>query len=132
MDARDRAEAIFTAVSNGETIFFKAGDKWRIVGPADTITSCYQRIQVTKREGDTVEVVTTDLEDVREVRGLRYRIASFRRPVASAERSESTERRYTTVRNSAFGAGRVYHDQPGATQYDDGSGRYNVQIWDNS
>lgn len=43
-----------------------------------------------------------------------------------------TGRPYTEVRNSLYGPGRVYHDQPGATQYDDGSGTYKVQIWDNS
>lgn len=38
---------------------------------------------------------------------------------------------YRTVQDGAFGEGRVYSDQPGATQYDDGSGHYAVQIWDN-
>jgi hypothetical protein len=41
-------------------------------------------------------------------------------------------RAYTEVRSSLYGPGRVYADQPGATQYDDGSGRYSIQIWDNS
>lgn len=39
---------------------------------------------------------------------------------------------YTEVDSPLYGPGRVYDDQPGATQYDDGSGRYSVQIWDNS
>lgn len=36
------------------------------------------------------------------------------------------------TKSSAYGEGRVYHDQPGATQYDDGSGTYKIQIWDES
>lgn len=53
--------------------------------------------------------------------------------IASADAEDrETPRRYRTVRNAAFGDGRVYDDQPGATQYDDGSGRYGIQIWDNS
>lgn len=45
---------------------------------------------------------------------------------------EETHRRYDVVQHGMFGEGRVYRDQPGATQYDDGSGRYSVQIWDNA
>ena len=38
---------------------------------------------------------------------------------------------YTKVNRGVFDAAtRRYHAQPGATQYDDGSGRYNVQIGD--
>lgn len=130
----ERAEAIFAAVSAGQTIFFKAGDQWRIIGPADVITSHYQRVEVTKKDGSTVEVSTTSLDPVREVRGLRYRAASFRR-VSDLEQqhvTRSSPRRYATVPNAAFGPGRRYTDQPGATQYDDGSGCYNIQIWDES
>lgn len=38
---------------------------------------------------------------------------------------------YTMKNSSVYGEGRIYPDQPGATYYDDGSGRFNVQIWDN-
>lgn len=37
---------------------------------------------------------------------------------------------YHTVHHSFYGTGRVYDDQPGATQYDNGTGSYTVQIWD--
>jgi hypothetical protein len=39
-------------------------------------------------------------------------------------------RTYKTVHNGTYGTGRRYADQSGAVQYDDGSGRYSVQIWD--
>jgi hypothetical protein len=52
--------------------------------------------------------------------------------LATVEQDETGGRGYRTVHNGAFGEGRIYHDQPGATQYDsDGSGRYSTQIWDN-
>jgi len=38
---------------------------------------------------------------------------------------------YRTVASATYGPGRVHADMPGATQYDDGSGRYAIQIWDN-
>jgi hypothetical protein len=44
----------------------------------------------------------------------------------------TSPRRYTEVHSAAFGTGRRYHSQPGATQYDDGSGNYGIQIWDNA
>lgn len=50
--------------------------------------------------------------------------------LATVER-ETVGRSYRTVHDGAFGEGRIYADQPGATQYDDGSGHYAVQIWDN-
>ena len=131
--ASARAEAIYTAVNSGQTIFFKAGDQWRIVGPANAITSAYQRVQVTKKDGSTVEVSTTSVDPVREVRGLSYRVASFRRVVEPQHAAPAASgRRYATTPDRGFGPGRRFADQPGATQYDDGSGRYNVQIWDES
>lgn len=57
---------------------------------------------------------------------------------AQAAREEATaaararQPRYTTVHSSAFGEGRIYAETPGATNYDDGSGQFNVQIWENS
>lgn len=63
---------------------------------------------------------------------LQQREAQDAARETQAAEATAPRRRYTTVRNAAFGDGRVYADQPGATQYDDGSGRYGVQIWDNS
>lgn len=46
-----------------------------------------------------------------------------RKPVAQ-------QRPYRTV-NTFMGPGRIYHDEPGCTYYDDGSGRFAIQMWDN-
>lgn len=55
------------------------------------------------------------------------------RAAETDRQAETTSQRpYVEVRSSVYGPGRVYRDNPGATQYDDGSGRYSVQIWDNS
>lgn len=59
------------------------------------------------------------------------REAATTKALATVERPETVGRSYRTVRDGAFGEGRIYADQPGATQYDDGSGRFSVQIWDN-
>lgn len=63
---------------------------------------------------------------------LQHREAQDAARAAGPTEADAPARRYTTVHHAAFGDGRVYDDQPGATQYDDGSGRYGVQIWDNS
>lgn len=60
------------------------------------------------------------------------RIADNARSRAAATAPSSPAPVYSEVRNSTFGTGRRYHSQPGATQYDDGSGHYSVQIWDNA
>lgn len=58
--------------------------------------------------------------------------AAQREAVTTAALATAGTGAYRTVRNSAFGEGRIYRNQPGATQYDsDGSGRYSTQIWDN-
>ncbi len=65
-------------------------------------------------------------------------VAAYQRRVAEWERrmaetaAQSSGRPYDVVDGGFYGPGRRYHDQPGATQYDDGSGRYNTQIWDNA
>jgi len=46
-------------------------------------------------------------------------------------RPATPTRRYRTVQSDIFGPGRIYHDEPGATYYDDGSGRFTIQMWDN-
>ena len=50
---------------------------------------------------------------------------------AAAYEASTTRKGYTTKRSSTYGEGRVYDDQPGATQYDSGNGKFSVQIWDN-
>lgn len=39
---------------------------------------------------------------------------------------------YRTVLSPVYGEGRVYDEQPGATQYRGSAGEYSVQIWDES
>lgn len=60
------------------------------------------------------------------------REATTAEALATVEPAETIGRGgYRTVHDGAFGEGRIYRTQRGATQYDDGSGRFNVQIWDN-
>lgn len=60
-------------------------------------------------------------------------IAEKRREAeAQAPAARPVAKPYTEVDSPTYGHGRRYRAQPGATQYDDGSGRYSVQIWDNS
>jgi hypothetical protein len=128
-----KQERIFKQVAAGKTIFTKVDDQWMIVGPAADITCMFQRVTVTKADGTTSEVSTIELYPVKEVRGVQYRVAKFRRVSdASTTQTSTPQRGYRTV-SGALGTGRVYHDQPGATHYDDdGSGRYTTQLWDNS
>jgi len=50
---------------------------------------------------------------------------------ASQRPLRSTRGGYTTKRGSVYGEGRVYDDMPGATHYDNGNGKFSIQIWDN-
>lgn len=44
----------------------------------------------------------------------------------------ATTAEYREVTSPLYGAGRVYADQPGATQYRNERGEYSIQIWDES
>lgn len=87
--------------------------------------------------------LATDLFATREEAGAAIpRLVEFHKSIlrsnkeadaaAQAKMPLSTDSPYRTVHSSLYGEGRRYHSQPGATQYDDGSGRFNVQIWDES
>jgi hypothetical protein len=78
---------------------------------------------------DAIPVLLSALSD--RLDKAAQREAATTEALATVEAAQPAGRRYRTVHNGAFGEGRIYHDQPGATQYDDGSGTYSVQIWDN-
>lgn len=128
MDAKAKAQAIFDAVKAGRTVFTRATDQWMIVGPTDQIKPD-QTVAVTKANGDQSIVMVTEITGTHERQGVRYSVARFTR---DPEPHPATRDGYRTVNSPVYGPGRVYHAQPGATQYDDGTGRYNTQIWDNS
>lgn len=87
-----------------------------------------QRFYTTREEADlalvnAIRVHAANMEFVATKRQESEAQAPAARPAAKP---------YTEVDSPLYGHGRRYDVQPGATQYDDGSGRYNVQIWDNS
>jgi hypothetical protein len=57
--------------------------------------------------------------------------AAAAEPPALAEPQPRKNDSYRTVHN-IFGEGRIYADMPGATHYKGTSGKYDVQIWDES
>lgn len=63
---------------------------------------------------------------------VQRRVDAHRAQQHDAQQTETATQPYTTVHSGLYGEGRRYDHTPGATQYDDGSGRYNVQIWDES
>lgn len=74
---------------------------------------------------------------------LFERYETLRGAAAAAERAEGATDKdaaalvasvptHTAVRSPIYGEGIRYADQAGATQYRGDSGRYNVQIWDES
>lgn len=129
---RATQEAIFTAVAAGQTVFTKAPTGWMVVGPAAVI-KVGKHVLVTKKDGSTSEVRIVKVNPPKSARGVNYAVATFAKlPPADRVTPAAKREGYTTVHSAAFGQGRRYHAQPGATQYDDGSGTYRVQIWDNA
>lgn len=129
---RAKAEAIFAAVNAGQTVFTRNGDIWMIVGPdADIHPGAH--VSVTKANGELVPVVVDEVGGRREKRGVAYAVATFHKAPKPQPAQATTERTYDAVRPGWFGAGRRYHDTPGATHYDsDGTGDYTTQLWDES
>lgn len=125
----------FEQAKAGKILFTKAQTGWMIIGPAEKITKDAV-VDVTKADGTTKAVHVTRIDGTYTREGFTYSVAEFTKTATEieAEQLASNNRRsgYTTVQNAAFGPGRRYHSQPGATQYDDGSGTYPVQIWDNA
>jgi len=129
---RTTQEAIFAAVSAGQTVYTKAPSGWMIVGPAADIVEG-ATVTVTKRDGSTSQVRVGPVGGIRTTRGVEYQVAGFTKiPTPAPRPAEKPRTGFDLVPNAMFGTGRRYRAQPGATQYDDGSGRYRVQIWDNS
>lgn len=76
MDERERAERLFRAVAAGRTVFFKVGDNWEIIGPAEAIQPG-ARVTVTQASGQQRTVVATVILRGGIVRGIAYRTARF-------------------------------------------------------
>ncbi len=74
-----RARRLFELVKQGKIVFFKAGDSWDIVGPADAIKPG-ATVTVNKADGTTDEVVVTQIMAERTVEGVATRTATFTRP----------------------------------------------------
>jgi hypothetical protein len=126
---------MFEEAKAGKIFFTKAPSGWMIIGAADKIQKD-AIVDVTKADGTTKAVRVTRIDSTHTREGFTYSVAEFGKTATEieAEQLARANRRdgYTVVQNAAFGPGRRYHSQPGATQYDDGSGTYSVQIWDNA
>jgi hypothetical protein len=138
-EAERKAQAMMDQIKAGKTIFTKAHDQWMIVGPAADIT-VGAIVTATRQNGETSTVRVDQVHVTATRQGVTYSTATFHNvtivPAATAVEPTTDETpavdTYKTTGHAFFGAGRRYNSQRGATQYDDGSGRYNVQIWDNS
>ena len=115
-DAQAKAPAPGTVAAT----FAKAGSAWAVrVAAADY------------REGATATVTTR--AGAKKAVTLGAKIGERYGDVIAEFTEQATKRdAHTVVDSPIYGRGCRYADQPGATQYDDGSGRYNVQIWDES
>lgn len=120
--AQRKAQEMVTAVNAGQTLFIKTAGAWTIVGPIDDIKVGYP-VLVTKADGTTSEVVVTKILKSKRGEACQWASAEFRNARRVAPRTG-----YTEVVSSAYGTGRRYHAQPGATVYNQGK----TQIWDNS
>lgn len=97
-----------------------------VICDLDTGKSLSSRRYPTEADADAdIPTVLADVARRREA----HAATNARQQHAAADRQD---RQYKTVRSGTYGTGRVYADQPGATQYDDGSGTYGIQIWDNA
>ena len=93
MTDRSRAQRLFDQVQQGKVVFFKAGDAWDILGPAEDIQPG-QKVTVTKASGETTQVVVTEIMVERTVRGVATRTARFVR----AGIADSTTERHAPER----------------------------------
>jgi len=133
-EAERKAQAMMDQIKAGKTIFTKAHEEWMIVGPAADLT-VDAIVTATRQNGETSTVRVVKVHVTATRQGVTYSTATFRNVTVAAtpvEDEAMADDTYTTTEHAFFGEGRRYASQPGATQYDDGSGRYNVQIWDNS
>jgi hypothetical protein len=139
-EAERKAQAMMDQIKAGKTIFTKARDEWMIVGPAADITAG-AIVTATKQGGETSTVRVVKVHVTATRQGTTYSTATFRNvtivpaaPVVEPVEDEaSVVDSYKVVNGGiAYGYGRRYASQRGATQYDDGSGRFSVQIWDES
>lgn len=156
----DKANAqwLLDRIRDGQVLFTRAATGWMIVGPAAAMVTG-RIIDVTRADGTTTDIKVGEVTSMRTLQGVEYSVAKIDRkddcgvcsrggrryfgcPVhgeqaradedAKLEAAPPPKRTYDEVYDSTFGVGRRFHDQPGATQYDDGSGKFTVQIWDNA
>lgn len=141
MTTTQGAEQIFTDVAAGKTVFTKAADgTWMLIGPAASIKDG-KSVIVTKRDGSTTTATVGRVTQDKTARGVAYRVATVTKgaalrptqtvPARDTRYVTTRSNAYTTVQDASFGEGRVYADQPGATQYRDSRGGFGTQIWDN-
>lgn len=128
MTSQQNAQQMLDQIKTGKTVFTRGDGRWMVIGPADTIATG-ATVEVTKRDGTTEQVVITQLGAAGDKQGCRYQVAHFRKTTTPAPRARTG---YTEVHSDTYGRGRRYRSQPGATQYDDGTGTYSVQIWDHA
>lgn len=76
------------------------------------------------------EILTGKVEIIAWNRATDQKCDQWLEQIQSKPRKASRE--YREVASPLYGAGRVYADQPGATQYLGARGEYSVQIWDES
>jgi hypothetical protein len=134
-EAERGAQAMLDQIRAGKTIFTRAHDEWMVIGPAADITAG-AIVTATKANGTTSTVRIIKVCTTATRQGTAYATATFHNvtivPAEQAEVEAPVRDTYRTTEHAFFGTGRRHASQPGATQYDDGTGRYNVQIWDNS
>jgi hypothetical protein len=129
-EAERKAQAMMDQIRAGKTIFTKAHDEWMIIGPAADLT-VGAIVTATRQNGETTQVRVVKVHTTATRQDVTYATATFRN-VVIAEPAAASPDTYRTTNHAFFGPGRRYASQPGATQYDDGSGRFATQIWDNS
>jgi hypothetical protein len=146
MDAKAKARQLFEHVKAGRTVFTRARDCWMIIGPTADLR-IGERVTVSKSNGSTTIVYPTNLNNANTKLGVEYAVWEFsrndpaavsqhpeRQPVPGEDALDYQPRRrsgYRTVHSGAHGEGRIYYNNPGATQYKGSDGTFSVQIWDN-
>lgn len=96
--------------------------RWSFVSRRDG-----ERVSV-KIDGEVVERYDTEMEMIAMMDQLQAR-EDQRKAEYFAKKAE-TEGTFEWVDSPAYGRGKRYHELPGAVHYDNGNGKYTVQIWD--
>lgn len=130
-EAERKAQAMMDQIKAGKTIFTKAADAWMVIGPAaDVVEGAI--VTATRQSGTESQVRIVKVHTTATRQGVTYATATFRNVVAAEPVKAAADTYRVTAEHPIGGRGRRYASQPGATQYDDGSGKFAVQIWDNA